>query len=345
MKEPLLAVSLGDPAGIGPEIVVRACSSPEVTAICRPLIVGDAAIVRRACRVTGLNPDCVLALSDVSQARWEDGTLNVLDLRNVDATAFRPGVVAAEYGRAAHEYIIRAADLALAKAASAIVTGPIHKEAIHLAGISEPGHAEILARHTGAREYAALLVDGPLRVVHVSTHVSLQRAIQLVTRERVLQKVRLTHRSLKDLGFDHPRIAVAGLNPHCGEGGLFGDEEIREIIPAVQDARAEGIDVDGPIPGDTVFVKGRGRLYDAVVAMYHDQGHIPIKDGAFSISEGGGGVSGVNVTLGLPIIRTSVDHGTAFDIAWQGKADAASLVAAMRLAVEFASNGRRDRHV
>lgn len=335
MNRPLLAVSMGDPAGIGPEIVVRACANPSVNAICRPIIVGDAGIIDRARKATGLTGLGVNVVTNSGRPEWSEGALNVLDLHNVDLSGFQPGVVDAMCGRAAHDYIVRAADLALSGKVGAIVTAPIHKEAIHLAGIEDAGHAEILARHTRTADYAAMLVDGRLRVVHVSTHVSLRQAIDLVTMERVLQKIRLTHKSLQALGFARPNIAVAGLNPHCGESGLFGDEEIRAITPAVEAAAAEGITVSGPIPPDTVFVKARGGLYDAVVAMYHDQGHIPIKDGAFSIESGKSGVSGVNVTLGLPIIRTSVDHGTAFDIAWRGTADAASLVAAIELAVAF----------
>jgi 4-hydroxythreonine-4-phosphate dehydrogenase len=304
------------------------------------LIVVDAEVVRLACQTVGRTDLTVHAVSAAGEAVWHDGTVNVLDLHNVDIDRFKPGVIDAMCGQAAFEYIIKAADLAMAGETAAVVTGPIHKEAIHLAGVPDPGHAEILARHTKAAEYGAMLVDGPLRVVHVSTHVSLKKAIELVTKERVLRIIRLTNRSLGLLGFEHPHLAVAGLNPHSGEGGLFGEEEITEIIPAVAAARAEGIVVDGPIPGDTVFVKGRGGLYDAVIAMYHDQGHIPIKDGAFSFSPGHGGVAGINVTIGLPIIRTSVDHGTAFDIAWQGKADPGSLIAALKLAVEF-TTGRK----
>lgn len=341
MNQPILGITMGDPAGIGPEITVSACNNSEVTSLCHPLIVGDAEIIKRACLLKGLTDLQVLSLKNPSDAVWKDGFLNVLDLKNMDLACFQPGQINANCGKAAHEYIIVAADLAMQNVTAAVVTAPIHKEAIHLAGIKEPGHAEILARHTNTSDYGAMLVDGPLRVIHVSTHVSMRQAIELVNKERVLRLIQLAHRSMQRLGFEKPHIGVSGLNPHCGEGGLFGDEEIREIVPAVNQARALGIDVEGPLPGDTIFAKGRRGIFDVILAMYHDQGHIPIKDG-FMFSSEEGGVSGVNITIGLPIIRTSVDHGTAFDIAWQGKADPSSLVAAIKLAVDFATGPNRS---
>ncbi|MCP4397859.1 MAG: 4-hydroxythreonine-4-phosphate dehydrogenase PdxA [bacterium] len=337
MEQPILSVTLGDPAGIGPETVVRTCLDSRVTSICKPLIIGDAEIIRRACRLTGADNVVVKELIDPGEAEWANHVLNVRDLRNVRSVKFRPGIATEMCGKAAYKYILAAADLTMSGVTAAMVTAPINKESIHLAGVNEPGHAEILANYTQTKDFAGMLVDGSLRVVHMSTHVSLRKAIELVTKDRVMQVIRLAHRSLQQLGFPHPRIAVAGLNPHCGEGGLFGDEELHEIIPAIRNAQQDGIDVNGPIPGDTVFVKARGGLYDVVIAMYHDQGHIPIKDGAFRLRGTGGEVSGVNVTIGLPIIRTSVDHGTAFDIAWQGKADPTSLIAAIQLAVGFIS--------
>jgi 4-hydroxythreonine-4-phosphate dehydrogenase len=336
MKKPLIGITLGDPAGIGPEIAVQASTDPELRQICLPLIIGDGRIVEKARTVTGLNRWSLRPAGDPAAADWSPGIINLIDLRNMPPDRFRPGEIDAGCGKAAYEYIIKAADLALSGAIAAMVTGPIHKEAIHRAGIQEAGHAEILANHTRTKEFGAMLVDGNLRVVHVSTHVSLQQAIALVTKERVLSMIRLSDQSLRQLGFARPRIAVSGLNPHSGEGGLFGQEEIREICPAIEAARAEGINVEGPIPGDTVFAKGRGGIYDLVIAMYHDQGHIPIK-GSFSLKSGKSGVSGVNITIGLPIIRTSVDHGTAFDIAWKGLADPASLIEAVKLAVYFAA--------
>lgn len=341
MNLPILGITMGDPAGIGPEITANACINNKVTSICNPLIIGDAEIIKRACLVRGLTNYQVLSLKNPNEAVWEEGFLNVLDLNNVDLACFKPGQVSANCGKAAHEYIITAADLAIQGVTAAVVTAPIHKEAIHLAGIMEPGHAEILARHTCTSDYGAMLVDGPLRVIHVSTHVSMRQAIELVSEERVLRLIQLAHRSMQSLGFEKPHIGVSGLNPHCGEGGLFGDEEIREIIPAVNQARALGINVEGPLPGDTIFAKGRRGIFDVVIAMYHDQGHIPIKDG-FLFSSEEGGVSGVNITVGLPIIRTSVDHGTAFDIAWQGKADPSSLIEAIKLAVDFATGQHRS---
>jgi 4-hydroxythreonine-4-phosphate dehydrogenase len=258
-------------------------------------------------------------------------SVDVLDLANVDADRLERGQVSPEAGQAAYEYIQRAVRLALEGEAAGVVTAPINKEALHAAGVPYAGHTEMLAALCGVKDVAMLLVSGKLRVSHVSTHVSLRQAVERVNVERIMQVVGLTHEALRRTGLATPRIALAGLNPHAGEGGLFGNEESDIISPAVEAARAEGMDVAGPYPPDSVFLRASQGEFDAVVAMYHDQGHIPIKLLGF--------YEGVNVTLGLPIVRTSVDHGTAFDIVGTGRADERSLVAALRLAAQMGGDG------
>ena len=237
-------------------------------------------------------------------------------------------------GRAAFEFIVRAIEDAKAKRIAGVVTGPINKEALNSAGIHYAGMTEIFAELTAATDYSMLLTGGPLKVIHVSTHVSLREAIERVRKERVLRVIRLADGALRDLGYAQPRIAVAGLNPHSSENGLFGSEERQEVIPAIEAARQEGLDVTGPVPPDTVFLKAANGTFDIVVVMYHDQGHIPLKLLDF--------MGGVNVTVGIPVIRTSVDHGTAFDIAGQGIAEATSMVKAIELGAQFARNRRGD---
>jgi 4-hydroxythreonine-4-phosphate dehydrogenase len=331
---PLLAITMGDPGGIGPEVCVKALAGEEVYAVCRPLIVGDAAILEDAIRFCGLRLG-VGRVDEPGQGRYQRGTVDALDLHNMPLNQLRRGQVTPEQGRASFEYVIAAIELARRETADATVTGPISKAAINAAGFHYAGHTEIYADKTGSADYAMMLVDGGFRVVHVSTHVSLRQACDAVRMERVLRVVELGHDAVRRLTGGRARLAVAGLNPHCGEGGLFGTEDDEEIAPAVRAARERGIDVEGPLPADTVFSKMRGGQYDAVVAMYHDQGHIPMKLLGFRYGEKPGvlsSVAGVNVTLGLPIIRTSVDHGTAFDKAGEGKANAQSMVDAIELA-------------
>jgi 4-hydroxythreonine-4-phosphate dehydrogenase len=247
-------------------------------------------------------------------------------------------------GRASVEYIRKAAELARAGLIRAIVTGPVSKEAINKAHIPFTGHTELLAELMDRKEYAMLLAHGPFRVSHVTTHASLRKACEMVKKGRILSVIRLTHQTIKELGIENPRIGVAGLNPHSGEDGLFGDEEKREILPAVEKAKREGIDAEGPVPPDTIFTKLKGKLYDAVVAMYHDQGHIPVKLLGFSLKKGGkewSQMGGVNITMGLPVIRTSVDHGVAFGKAGKGRANPQSMVDAIKLAIRFIQRKRR----
>jgi 4-hydroxythreonine-4-phosphate dehydrogenase len=332
-EKPILGVTMGDPTGAGPEIVVMALCREEIRGICKPLVIGDATAIEAAAGLVGARTK-VAAVKEVRQSQWDPTTIEVVDLQNVDVGSLVRGQVDPMGGRAAYQYIQRAAELALDGQIDAMVTGPINKEALNQAGYHYNGHTEILAKLCGVKDVAMMLVAGDLRVSHVTTHVSLREACDLIKRERVLKVIQLTHDALQEMGLADARIAVAGLNPHAGEEGLFGREEIEEIRPAVEKAQRWGWNVVGPIPADTVFFRStRGQeigkeLFDGVVAMYHDQGHIPIKLLAF--------VEGVNVTLGLPIIRTSVDHGTVFGKAGKGTADPTSMIEALKLAARMA---------
>jgi 4-phospho-D-threonate 3-dehydrogenase / 4-phospho-D-erythronate 3-dehydrogenase len=334
VNKPVLGVTMGDPAGVGPEIIARAAAEPAVRATSRPVVIGAASAMGEALALIG-SPLALHAVRRVADCRWADGTLEVLDLANVDMATLPRAEVSAAAGRAAYAYIERAVALARAGEIHAIVTAPVNKEALAAAGVQHSGHTEILAQLTGTRDFAMLLMGKELKVIHVTTHVALRRVPDLVTRERVLRTIRLARRCLQDLGRPRGRIAVAGLNPHAGEEGLFGDEEQTAIIPAIQAARAEGADVTGPLPADTLFSRARGGEFDIVVAMYHDQGHIPVKTLGFEYDETSKkwtGLSGVNVTVGLPFLRVSVDHGTAFDRAWKGIANHESMVEALDVA-------------
>jgi 4-phospho-D-threonate 3-dehydrogenase / 4-phospho-D-erythronate 3-dehydrogenase len=336
---PILGITMGDPAGIGPEIAVKALAEPIVRKAARVLVLGDTRSLTDAVRVTGVDM-AVRPLARVAAATWAADTIEVVDLANADPAAFALGRVSAVCGRAAYQYIERGVALALAGEIDGIVTGPINKEALAAAGIMHSGHTEILAELTGTKAYAMLLMGKELRVIHVTTHVALRRVPELVTRERVLRTIRLGHQAMRRLGLTAPRLAVCGLNPHAGEGGLFGDEESVAIGPAIADARAESIDATGPWPADTIMSRARGGEFDCVVAMYHDQGHTPVKTLGFQYDDGRKawtGLSGVNVTVGLPIVRVSVDHGTAFDRAGRGTANAESMVEAILVAAEMAT--------
>ncbi len=332
---PLLAITMGDPAGIGPEVVLKALlGHPEIHRECRPLVVGDARVLARAAAWIGADGVPLDPVAAPAQGRYEPGRVAVLDLGNADPADCPVGRETAAAGRAAVESVFAACDLALAGAVDGIVTAPLNKAAMNLAGFRYAGHTELLAERSGADRVSMLLVGEGLRVVHVSTHVALAEAIARVTPERVLDVIRIGRDACVALGIAAPRVAVAGLNPHAGEGGLFGTDEAERIAPAIAAARAEGIDVSDPQPPDTVFLRAKNGAYDVVVAMYHDQGHIPMKLLAFD--------SGVNVSVGLPIVRTSVDHGTAFDIAGTGRASAESMVAAIGVAVRMV-RARRGR--
>ena len=350
-KRPLLAITMGDPAGIGPEVIVSALSRRAVREGCRALVIGDSRILARAALALGkrFRPQVVRA----GEVATCSERVCLLDLGNADPDQIPPGQVSATAGRAAADYIEKAVELARSGIVSGIVTAPINKAALRAAGVRFAGHTEMLASLCGVSQVAMMLVSGDMRVSHVTTHTSLREACELIEQCRVLEVIRLTHEAVARMGVEHPRIAVAGLNPHAGEGGLFGDEEICEISPAIEAAKATGIEATGPLPPDTVFARHRAGEFDAVVAMTHDHGHIAVKTVGFSpvgrvcrtSAESGGTharrpspalrTAGVNVTLGLPIIRTSVDHGTAFEIAGKGVADDTSMVEAIQLAAQM----------
>jgi 4-hydroxythreonine-4-phosphate dehydrogenase len=317
---------MGDPAGIGPEIIAKTFAEEGFQDTSRAFVVGDAGMMRRGTRLLDL-PLRVNEISRPEEALFEPGSVDVLAVGELpEDLPF--GELDARAGAAAFEYVRRATELALAGSAEAVATAPLNKEAMHLGGFKYPGHTEILAQLTGTKDFAMMLVASELRVIHVSTHVSLREAIDRVSMERVLTVIHLAKDALLKIGVDEPRIAVAGLNPHAGENGLFGNEDAERIAPAVAEAVAEGINASGPHPPDTVFARASKGEFDMVVVQYHDQGHIPIKLMGFE--------GGVNVTVGLPFFRTSVDHGTAFDIAGTGKADHSSMRAALDLARELA---------
>lgn len=324
---PLLALTLGDPAGTGPELLTKALAMPEVRALCRPLVIGDAAVLDAARRYTGITAR-ILTCDTPEAATFADDALTVLDLRNVDSARLQLGRADPMCGHAAYQYVKTAAELALAGRVGAIVTSAINKAALNAAGHHFDGHTGLLAQVCQSPGATMMLVADKLRVSHVSTHVSLRHAIDRVRPERIVKVLQLTHAAVRRLGIAHPRLAVAGLNPHAGEGGLFGDEEATYIAPAIEQARALGMEVSGPWPGDTVFFRAAQGEFDGTVAMYHDQGHVAAK--MLGIWRG------VNVTLGLPILRTSVEHGTDFANAGTGRGDPRSLIEAIKLAAALA---------
>jgi 4-hydroxythreonine-4-phosphate dehydrogenase len=333
MVTPLIAVTMGDPAGIGPEIVAKTFADPGFGDENRALVVGDPTILERAARLLELQLR-VNEIEGPEEAVFETGVADVLAVGELpEDLPF--GALDARAGDAAFRYLQRATELANAGRVGAIATAPLNKEAMHLAGHNYPGHTEILAQLTGTKDYAMMLVTDELKVIHVSTHVSLREAIERVRPERERAVIRLAHDSLRKLGIEEPKVAVAGLNPHAGEAGLFGTEDAEHIAPAVAAAVEEGIDATGPWPPDTVMMRARQGHFDIVVVQYHDQGHIPVKLMGFD--------TGVNVTVGLPFFRTSVDHGTAFDIAGTGKAEHASMQAALDLARKLAGAEAEER--
>ena len=317
---------MGDPAGIGPEIAVKALCEKRPY---RVAVAGDTEILQKAADLCKLSPEFNI-INTPNDAVNAENTINVLDMKEITTAQFTPGAPQASCGRAAYQYIIKAIELTMSGKAAGVVTNPISKESLKLAGINYPGHTEIFADKTGTANYSMVFLLDGVAVAHVTTHVSLRQAIELVTKDRVLNQIRLLHKSLKGLGIDPPRMAVAGLNPHAGENGQFGDEEIREIIPAINEAKTEGIDATGPLPPDTVFNRAFKGEFNGIVSMLHDHGFVALKSRDFE--------HGVNITVGLPIIRTSVGHGTAFDKAWRGTAGAESLVAAMDAAFEMSKS-------
>ena len=327
--KPVIAITAGDPAGVGPELCVRALGDPEAAHLCNLVVFGDAGVLRRVAAACNLpEPSSVSPLEDWSAAQAEQ-LPTVIDCKATNALTVRPGCVDVACGRAAYTYIELAVREALAGRVAAVVTAPIHKESLRLAGVEHPGHTEILAALTGAKRYCMMLTSDAVTASFVTTHTAIADVPSGVTFERVRDVIELTAGALRRMRGREPVIGVCGLNPHAGEHGLFGQEEEMAIEPAIAAARGQGIDVEGPIPPDTAFLPNRRASIDAYVCIYHDQGHIPFKMLAFD--------TGVNITLGLPIVRTSVDHGTAFDIAWTGRASPTSLFEAIKCAVRLSS--------
>jgi len=329
-ERPIIGITMGDPVGIGPELICRALLDPDIFHYCRPLVIGDAGIIESARRV--VHSGQALAVVDSPDAgAYEPGRIDLYSISNLDPSSIQWGSPTALTGRSMIDYITTGIDMAMTGEIAALVTCPINKTAMKLAASRFHGHTELLAHRTGASRYAMMMAGQRLRVVLVTIHTPLRQVPAQLSQEGVWETIQITHRALKEsFGIDRPQIAVAGLNPHAGEGDMFGDEESRVIAPAVLQAVAAGMDVAGPFPPDTIFYHAVDGPYDAVVCMYHDQGLIPFKMIHFS--------DGVNTTLGLPIVRTSVDHGTAYDIAGKGVADHGSLTAAIALAREQAVN-------
>ncbi len=333
-QKPILAMTMGDPAGIGPEIIVKALQLPKVWRVCRPLVIGSRTILERTVQRLKISLPLILVDghdSSTTQQAFRRGHLPLFDPFSKPVRSVKLGRVSAQAGDMAVMCIQTAVRLAQAGCVAGIVTAPINKHAIHLAGHCYPGHTEMLADLTKAKESGMMIMGGPLKIVFTTTHLALRDVPKALTVHKIEKAIRLAHCSLRQLfGIKKPRIAVASLNPHAGEHGLFGDEEQRLILPAIKRAKARGIACSGPHPADTMFAKAVTGAFDGIVALYHDQGLIPLKTVAFGHC--------VNITVGLPILRTSVDHGTAFDIAGKGKADPTSLVDAIVMAAQLAPN-------
>lgn len=310
MKIKKISITIGDPAGIGPEVALKAISAKEIAGICKPVIVGDRAVIEETIDKLGIP----LSIKD----------LELIDAGSIKDRNFEKNKPTAEGGRACVSYIKKAVELALNESVDAIVTAPISKEALKMAGFKWPGHTEMLAELTGTKDYAMMFYSEKLKVILATIHTALKNVPDMIKKEKVLKTIMLAKKSCDMLDIRNPRIVVSGLNPHAGESGIFGDEEIKEIIPAIKEVQGMGIAVSGPYPADTLFHKAYNGEFDIIVCMYHDQGLIPFKMIAFD--------KGVNVTVGLPIIRTSPDHGTAYDIAWKGIANPSSIIEAIKLA-------------
>ncbi|MCK9482443.1 MAG: 4-hydroxythreonine-4-phosphate dehydrogenase PdxA [Sphaerochaetaceae bacterium] len=338
-NRPILGITMGDPSGIGPEIILKALFEKQVYDDSKPVIIGDHKVINKALKLLNNDSFSINVVGNVDACLFEYGTIDVFHLELVDMEKFTIGEVSSMSGNAAFQCVKTAIELALQNKIDATITAPLNKESLNLAGFKYSGHTEIYAELTKTSDYSMMLAEGNLKVVHVSTHVSLRQACDLVKRERVLAVIELAYNACRDLGIKSPKIAVAGLNPHAGENGLFGTEEINEIMPAISDAKAKGLDASGPYPPDTIFPKAVGGFYDIVVAMYHDQGHIPLKVLGFQYDQekqNWKAVNGINVTLGLPIIRSSVDHGTAFEIAWKQIANQSSMLQAIDYGIKLA---------
>lgn len=337
-----IAITMGDPAGVGPEIIVKALSHVEVYQKCIPIVIGDYEALADAIRFCNL-PLELQEISDVAEGRGEFGNIDFINMNKLQPGSWEYKKNSAKCGEASFQYVVYGIKQAMEGKVQAVVTAPINKESINMAGYRYSGHTEIFAEYTGAKDFAMLLASKTLHVIHVSTHCSLREACDRVKKDRVLNVIKLAQSGMQQLGYSKPKIGVSGLNPHCSENGLFGTEEECEIIPAIEEARQEGIDVTGPESPDTVFVKCQAGQYDIVVAMYHDQGHIPLKLSGFKYNlqaDKYESVSGINCTIGLPIVRTSVDHGTAFGKAGEGRANEESMLDAIFAGVKMAEYRR-----
>jgi 4-phospho-D-threonate 3-dehydrogenase / 4-phospho-D-erythronate 3-dehydrogenase len=326
-EKPVIGITMGDPAGVGPELCLRVLTAPTVLEYCTPVVFGSHPLLARVAETSGLEMPVEILPVEVWDGSVPSGAGVVLDCAGLDSATVRPGEVQRECGAAAYDYIRRAIGAARDGMTSAVVTAPVHKEALGLADIPYPGHTEMLAAHTATRDYCMMMASDEINVCLVTTHVALSAVPAGITENRIVKVIELAASAMRRMGRTE-RLTVCGLNPHAGEHGLFGDEEARVIEPAIERARSAGYTIDGPLPPDTAFIPAQREKTDAYIVMYHDQGLIPFKMLAFDV--------GVNVTLGLPIVRTSVDHGTAFDIAWQGKASPTSMVEAIKLAVRLA---------
>ena len=326
MKKPIIGITMGDPSGIGPETIVKAFRESDITKICRPVVIGNFTILKQALNICNIKLELNI-IDNISEISAQPGTIDIINLNNIDISTLRLGEIQASSGQAAFDYIKRATDLALQGKIDSIVTTPIQKESLKKAGVEYIGHTEIFAGLTNSENPLTMFEVNNLRIFFMSRHVSLRKACDLVKKDEVLQYIKKSILALKQLGIENTTFAVAGLNPHCGDNGLFGDEEIQEIIPAVEEAKKAGYNVIGPIGADSVFHLAMQKNWSGVLSLYHDQGHIASKTFDFERT--------IALTLGLPFLRTSVDHGTAFDIAGKGTARATSLIEAIKTAVKY----------
>ncbi|MQY66466.1 MAG: 4-hydroxythreonine-4-phosphate dehydrogenase PdxA [Clostridia bacterium] len=331
MMPPKIVITMGDSAGVGPEVIVKALSLPETYKICQPIVIGDAKVLASVLQFSKslasegelrLNP-----IKDIRKARFNYGVIDLFDLGNIDIDRLKPGKVDPMCGKATFEYIKKGSEIVKNGGAEGMVTAPLCKKSMEDAGFSYPGHTELLAELTGTKDFAMMLVGGNLRVVLVTRHLPLKEVASSLSKQKVLLAIRLGVEAMKALGIDSPKVGVCALNPHAGEWGILGKEEIETIIPAIEEARKEGIAINGPLPSDKGFYDTAGGRYDLAIAMYHDQGQVPVKLLSYTKS--------VNVTLGLPFVRTSPCHGTGFDIAGQNKANPQSFIEAIKLAAKL----------
>ncbi len=333
MDRPVIGITMGDASGIGPEIIAKAFASGELNRMCKPIIFGDQRIMRHALKLIKAGNVAINPIKNAKEAKFIRGVMDIYDLENLDPAKVKVGQICAPCGKAAVEYLLKAIDLAMKKEIDGITTAPLNKEAMHKAGYKFQGHTEILAKKTKTKNYGMMFVSDSLWVILVTTHIPLSKVSKSINKKKIVNIIKLANDVTGMLRHKKPRIGVAGLNPHAGESGIFGKEDMKVIKPAVIEAQKSGIDVKGPISPDAIFYLAKSGMFDIVVSMYHDQGLIPLKLLSFNHS--------VNVTVGLPIVRTSVDHGTGFDIAGKGWANPSSLLEATKVAV-FLANAHKE---